>query len=75
MRLWVNDALKHDVNTGEMARHEPELLAEVTAVVDLEPGVVVSTGTHRYALSPIQDATGCAMGSRHGAGANLGSLG
>lgn len=54
MRLWVNDALKHDVNTGEMARHVPELLAEVTAVVGLEPGDVVSTGTHHYALSPIQ---------------------
>ena len=55
MRLWVNDNLKHDVNTGEMARHVPELLAEVTAVVALEPGDVVSTGTHHYALSPIQD--------------------
>ena len=55
MRLWVNDNLKHDVNTGEMARHVPELLAAVTAVVSLEPGDVVSTGTHHYALSPIQD--------------------
>ena len=55
MRLWVNDNLKHDVNTGEMARHIPELLTEVTAVLSLEPGDVVSTGTHHYALSPIQE--------------------
>ena len=55
MRLWVNDDLKHDVNTSEMARHVPELLAEVTSVLSLEPGNVVSTGTHHYALSPIQD--------------------
>ncbi len=46
---------KHDFSTDEMARHIPELLAEVTAVVTLEPGDVVSTGTHHYALSPVQD--------------------
>ena len=54
-KMWINDNLKHDFSTGEMARHIPELLAEVTAVVTLEPGDVVSTGTHHYALSPVQD--------------------
>lgn len=54
-KMWVNDALKHDFSTGEMSRHVPELLAEVTSVLTLEPGDVVSTGTHHYALSPIQD--------------------
>ena len=54
-KMWINDVLKHDFSTGEMARHIPELLAEVTAVVTLEPGDVVSTGTHHYALSPVQD--------------------
>ncbi|MBT5874610.1 MAG: fumarylacetoacetate hydrolase family protein [Candidatus Latescibacteria bacterium] len=54
-KMWVNGALKHDFNTNEMGRHIPELLAEVTSVLTLEPGDVVSTGTHHYALSPIQD--------------------
>ena len=54
-KMWINDVLKHDFSTGEMARQIPELLAEVTAVVTLEPGDVVSTGTHHYALSPVQD--------------------
>lgn len=54
-KMWVNDIVKHDFSTNEMARHIPELLVEVTKVLTLEPGDVVSTGTHHYALSPIQD--------------------
>lgn len=54
-KMWINDALKHDFSTDEMARHIPEALAEITAVVTLEPGDVVCTGTHHYALSPVQD--------------------
>jgi len=61
-KLWVNDTLKHDFSTSEMARHIPELLAEVTAVLTLEPGDVVSTGTHHYALSPIQDGDKLCLG-------------
>ena len=55
VKLWVNDILKHDFSTGEMARHIPELLEEITKVITLEPGDVVATGTHHEALSPIQD--------------------
>ncbi len=55
VKLWVNDTLKHDFSTGEMARHIPELLEEITKVITLEPGDVVATGTHHEALSPIQD--------------------
>ena len=54
-RMWVNDDLKHDFSTGDMARNVPELLEEVTKVLALQPGDVVSTGTHHHALSPIQD--------------------
>ena len=54
-KMWINDDLKHDFSTGEMARSVPEVLEEVTKVLTLEPGDVVSTGTHHYALSPIQD--------------------
>ncbi|NJN82258.1 MAG: hypothetical protein HC802_08255 [Caldilineaceae bacterium] len=55
IRLWVNDELRHDFSTAEMDRHVPELLAEVTKVLTLEPGDVVSTGTHHFGLAPVQD--------------------
>lgn len=55
IRLWVNDELRHDFSTNDMDRHLPELLAEVTNVLTLEPGDVVSTGTHHFGLAPVQD--------------------
>ncbi len=55
MKLWVNDTLKHDFSTSQMARHIPELVAEFTNVVTLEPGDVIGTGTHHEALSNIYD--------------------
>ena len=55
VRLWVNDEKRHDIATRDMDRHIPELLAEVTNVLPLEPGDVVSTGTHHFGLEPVQD--------------------
>ena len=55
VRLWVNDQLHHDISTRDMDRHIPELLAAVTNVLTLEPGDVVSTGTHHFGLKPVQD--------------------
>lgn len=55
IKLWVNDELRHDISTAHMDRHIPELLAEVTNVLPLEPGDVVSTGTHHFGLAPVQD--------------------
>ena len=55
IKLWVNDELRHDISTAHMDRHLPELLAEVTNVLPLEPGDVVSTGTHHFGLAPVQD--------------------
>ena len=55
VRLWVNDEMRHDITTADMDRHIPELLAEVTNVLPLEPGDVVSTGTHHFGLKPVQD--------------------
>lgn len=56
MRLWINDRLQHDFSTNSMARFIPELLVEVTNVLTLEPGDVVSTGTHHEALTAVGDA-------------------
>ena len=55
VRLWVNDERRHDISTRDMDRHISELLAEVTNVLPLEPGDVVSTGTHHFGLEPVQD--------------------
>jgi 2-keto-4-pentenoate hydratase/2-oxohepta-3-ene-1,7-dioic acid hydratase in catechol pathway len=55
IRLWVNDDLRHDFSTNSMGRFIPEVLEEVTKVLTLEPGDVVSTGTHHHALAPIYD--------------------
>ena len=55
IQLWINDGLQHDFSTNSMARFIPELLAEVTNVLTLEPGDVVSTGTHHEALTAVGD--------------------
>lgn len=55
VKLWVNDEERHDFSTSSMDRHVAELLVEVTKVLSLEPGDVVSTGTHHFGLKPIQD--------------------
>ena len=55
VQLWINDRLQHDFSTNSMARFVPELLAEVTNVLTLEPGDVVSTGTHHEALTAVGD--------------------
>ena len=56
VQLSINDRLQHDFSTNSMARFIPELLAEVTNVLTLEPGDVVSTGTHHEALTAVGDA-------------------
>jgi len=53
--MRVNDELRHDFSTSSMDRFIPELLEEVTKVLTLEAGDVVSTGTHHYGLEPIED--------------------
>lgn len=55
VQLWINDGLQHDFSTNSMARFVPELLTEVTNVLTLEPGDVVSTGTHHEALTAVGD--------------------
>lgn len=55
IKLWVNQEQRHDISTSSMDRHIPELLVEVTKVLPLEPGDVVSTGTHHFGLGPVQD--------------------
>ncbi len=55
VQLWINNRLQHDFSTNSMARFIAELLSEVTNVLTLEPGDVVSTGTHHEALTAVGD--------------------
>jgi 2-keto-4-pentenoate hydratase/2-oxohepta-3-ene-1,7-dioic acid hydratase in catechol pathway len=52
--LTVNGETRQDFSTSAMARHIPDLLAEITKVIALEPGDVVATGVHHEGLSPIK---------------------
>jgi 2-keto-4-pentenoate hydratase/2-oxohepta-3-ene-1,7-dioic acid hydratase in catechol pathway len=45
LRLWVNDTLQQDESTGDMICPVDQLIATASAVVTLEPGDVISTGT------------------------------
>ncbi len=45
LRLWVNDELQQDESTSDMICPVAQLVAAASAVVTLEPGDVISTGT------------------------------
>ena len=55
VKMWVNNQLNHDFSTSSMNHHIPELLAQVTGVMTLEPGDVLATGTHHEGLAPVQN--------------------
>jgi len=45
MRLWVNDDLRQEGHTGEMIFRIPQLIEWASAIMTLEPGDIISTGT------------------------------
>jgi len=45
LRTWVNGALRQDASTAEMVFSIARILAHITAVMTLEPGDLVATGT------------------------------
>jgi 2-keto-4-pentenoate hydratase/2-oxohepta-3-ene-1,7-dioic acid hydratase in catechol pathway len=45
LRCWVGDELRQDSSTSELLRSVPELIAEISAAMTLEPGDVIATGT------------------------------
>ncbi len=55
IRLWVNNALKQDFNTSDMAHKIPRCVEWVTSIHALEPGDVLATGTNHRGLSALQD--------------------
>ena len=55
IRLWVNDVLKQDFNTSDMAHQIPRCIEWVSAIHALEPGDILATGTNHRGLSAFQD--------------------
>jgi len=55
IRLWVNEELKQNFNTSDMAHNIPRVIEWVSSIHDLEPGDVIATGTNHRGLSAFQD--------------------
>jgi 2-keto-4-pentenoate hydratase/2-oxohepta-3-ene-1,7-dioic acid hydratase in catechol pathway len=55
IKLWVNDTLKQNFNTDDMAHKIPRCIEWMTAIHDLEPGDILATGTNHRGLSAFQD--------------------
>lgn len=45
IRLHVNDKLQQQGNTGQMIFHVEDIIAYISAIVTLEPGDIIATGT------------------------------
>jgi len=55
IRLWVNEDLKQNYNTNDMAHKIPRIIEWVSSIHDLEPGDVIATGTNHRGLSAFMD--------------------
>src|SRR3989441_6462393 len=54
VRLWVNETLKQNFNTSDMAHKIPRCIEWVSFIHTLEPGDVIATGTNHRGLSAFQ---------------------
>ncbi len=45
IRLWIGDDMLQDSSTSQLIFNVPQLLADISEVMTLEPGDIVSTGT------------------------------
>jgi 2-keto-4-pentenoate hydratase/2-oxohepta-3-ene-1,7-dioic acid hydratase in catechol pathway len=54
LRLWVNDDLRQDGNTGDMTVKIPALLSYASSVMTLYPGDLLATGTPS-GVGPVRD--------------------
>ena len=55
MRLWLNGDLKQDYNTNTMTQSVAVQIPWLSQCIEIQPGNVVSCGTHHLGLSPIND--------------------
>src|SRR5438309_8267414 len=54
VKLWVNETLKQNFNTSDMAHKIPRCIEWVSSIHTLEPGDVLATGTNHRGLSAFQ---------------------
>ena len=54
IQLWVNDELKQSASRAQLIFPIPELIAEITTYMTLEPGDVIATGTPE-GVGPLAD--------------------
>ena len=66
VRLWVNEDLKQNYNTNDLAHKIPRIIEWVNSIHDLESGGVSDTGTNHRGLSALQDGDRTDMESRPG---------
>jgi 2-keto-4-pentenoate hydratase/2-oxohepta-3-ene-1,7-dioic acid hydratase in catechol pathway len=55
VKLWVNQVLKQNFNTSDMAHRIPRCVEWVTSIHTLEPGDILATGTNHRGLSAFQN--------------------
>ena len=55
VRLYVNGQLKQDYNTKDMVQPIEEQVVWLSQLITLQPGDIVSCGTHHMGLPPIND--------------------
>jgi len=55
IKLWVNEELKQNFNTDDMAQQIPRIIEWVSSIHELSPGDVIATGTNHRGLSAFQD--------------------
>jgi 2-keto-4-pentenoate hydratase/2-oxohepta-3-ene-1,7-dioic acid hydratase in catechol pathway len=55
VKLWVNNELKQNFNTSDMAHKIPRVIEWVSSIHTLEPGDIIATGTNHRGLSAMQD--------------------
>lgn len=55
VRLWLNGELKQDYNTSAMTQPVAAQIGWLSQCITLQPGDVISCGTHHVGLSPINE--------------------
>ena len=62
--MWVNEDLKQNCNTNDLAHKIPRIIEWVNSIHDLETGGVSDTGTNHRGLSALQDGDRTDMASK-----------
>lgn len=57
VRLWLNGELRQDSSTADLIFDVPALISEISTVMTLEPGDLISTGTPEGVILGLRDKT------------------